>query len=199
LMLFFNAICIDQGNAKEKNHHVGLMLNIYRNASRVRAWVDQSLPTNSQNLKNALSRLVDLSAEKNPSASSFTKHVFRIRNDMLILFGFRFQISPNADALSEWRRVAKIFENEYWCRLWIQQELLLPNEVVFHFRQTPMPGSLVFSFRRSGMVCGKAPPRCGQRTTRSVRPIFHMPTRRLRRLSRPSCYRKTATQRAREV
>ena len=39
--LWIDAICINQNDTSERNHQVGLMGDIYRNASRVMVWLDR--------------------------------------------------------------------------------------------------------------------------------------------------------------
>lgn len=46
-----------------------------------------------------------------------------------------------------WFPVAEIFRNEYWDRLWVQQELVLAQDIVIHCRQNVFHGEPVTKFQ----------------------------------------------------
>ena len=63
--LWIDAICIDQSHAEEKSHQVAMMLDIYRNADRVYAWLGEGTPESDY----AIDWCRDISREAIPSSS----------------------------------------------------------------------------------------------------------------------------------
>jgi hypothetical protein len=63
--LWIDAICIDQSHAEERSHQVAMMLDIYRNADRVFAWLGKGTPKSDR----AFDWCRDVSREAIPSIS----------------------------------------------------------------------------------------------------------------------------------
>ncbi|PVH79288.1 heterokaryon incompatibility, partial [Cadophora sp. DSE1049] len=94
LMLWIDAICIDQKDERERNHQVMQMGQIYNRASRVLAWLGLGEP--STNIAMEVLKRVGM------------RVVERIKMDLE---------KTEMDALEE------LCSREYWQRLWIVQEI----------------------------------------------------------------------------
>lgn len=126
---WIDAICIDQTNILERNQQVGMMSDIYRNASIVRAWIGP---------------------ESNTSAEAF-KLLGRFKRTQTSGDNWK-----RAHKLSNYEREA-LFEftnRSYWGRVWIVQELVLAQEIVFHCGEEDIvwSPSLLSSLRLVGFL-----------------------------------------------
>jgi hypothetical protein len=61
------------------------------------------------------------------------------------------KISINDHPLSFWLPIFDIFENEYWTRLWIQQEVLAARRIVVHCRNSVLEAEGLLRFQ-SGVI-----------------------------------------------
>ncbi|KAH7088042.1 heterokaryon incompatibility protein-domain-containing protein [Paraphoma chrysanthemicola] len=105
---FIDQICIDQENTLERNHQVNQMGQIYLKAVKAVAWLGPSFP-GSDELMALISSYPNYSKDER-SAELYASMAKLIRaNEDLIP---RFQGLP------------------YWSRLWITQEVLIPNTVL---------------------------------------------------------------------
>jgi hypothetical protein len=48
-----------------------------------------------------------------------------------------------------WYPLAKVFRAPYWSRLWVQQEMILATELVFHFRRSEVPAAPLLGFAQA--------------------------------------------------
>ena len=121
LLLWIDAICIDQGNVEEKGPQVQLMSKVYGSARLVRAWIDVE---------------VDLEANAEPfrELSQSTDET---------------QLDFEEDGAEFWYPVAEIFRDAYRRRLWIQQELVLAKDIVIHCRQNSLMGIHLLRFQET--------------------------------------------------
>jgi hypothetical protein len=115
--LWADAVCINQRDIKERGNQVHLMKEIYSRSKTVRAWID-----------------IDLSPE-NP-----------VVRKLLTL-----DLEGTIDQLGEdpefWRILLPLLQDEYWNRLWIQQELVFAPELVFYCRGVDIPGNCLMAFQ----------------------------------------------------
>jgi len=128
LVIWIDAICIDQQDENEKCHQVPLMRRIYSSARTVRCWIDEEVDPDSEAFRvlRGFNTTVDSSTITSRGANKFAEDEKR-KMRLLGKYSWRF-----------WRPVAKVFLNEYWSRLWIQQELHLASSWDFHFRDYVM-------------------------------------------------------------
>jgi hypothetical protein len=93
VIIWVDAICIDQSNLKERNHQVKQMPNIYRAAQEVVAWLGEGT-----DLSDAAMEILTLSTEELQK---------RLRRGQLVA----------RTVLDE------LFSRDYWGRVWVVQEL----------------------------------------------------------------------------
>jgi hypothetical protein len=94
IILWVDALCINQGDIEERNHQVRLMQSIYKGASVVRAWLDVEIDPKCP----AFARLARLHQQNSPD---------ELGNDSKF-----------------WDPVTRISSNHYWDRVWVSRSLL---------------------------------------------------------------------------
>ncbi|KAH6678549.1 heterokaryon incompatibility protein-domain-containing protein [Halenospora varia] len=112
LVIWIDAICIDQFNTEERNEQVSKMRLIYTGAQEVRVWLGESYEDSG----TAFNFIRELSSfyESQPTNAVVVKLITHNAN------------RPKFDALvSLWKR-------EYWTRVWIIQEIASGRKVTVH-------------------------------------------------------------------
>ncbi|KAG6355576.1 hypothetical protein INS49_003538 [Diaporthe citri] len=103
--LWVDSICIDQASIEERAIQVGLMGQIYSNASTVRVWI-------------GLPGFTDIRA-----AFGFIDNTLRAGyNKPMVVSNIR----PDIKAVTE------LLSRSYWNRMWVFQEIVLAQQVVVH-------------------------------------------------------------------
>jgi hypothetical protein len=145
LLIWTDAICIDQGNKSEVGHQVQMMRGIYSQATTVRAWIDHEVDLQADIFKY-LPRAGEL-----PSQQELLSY-----------------------DLSAWSPVLSLFKDKYWKRLWIQQELILASEVAIHCRNQNLGEDLterLLSFPRTTVFWVQQASFTGWESTELVRSL----------------------------
>lgn len=113
LVIWVDAICIDQHHIIERNHQVGLMKNIYQNAESVIAWLGPRFEDSDLALQAAAeiytSRTSEAELMKQVDGRDFLRRI---------------------DAL------AKLLQLPYWRRVWVVQEMVLAKTAVAYCGST---------------------------------------------------------------
>jgi hypothetical protein len=91
--VWVDALCINQADLAERSEQVRMMRDVYATASVVCSWLDLSIDAT----KEAFTRL-----------NRFTNDTF---------------IEDLGSDPAFWNPVAEVFKNEYWSRIWVQQEI----------------------------------------------------------------------------
>jgi hypothetical protein len=129
LVIWIDAICINQQDHAEKNRQLPLMRQIYSSVHTVRCWIDEDVDLDSEAfraLKGFKTAVKDVSINAMQDGNSYDDDN---RRKLRVLGKYSWKF---------WRPVANVFLNEYWSRLWVQQELLLAPCRTFHFREYVM-------------------------------------------------------------
>jgi hypothetical protein len=115
--IWADAVCINQQDEEERGNQIHLMKEIYSRSNTVRVWID-----------------IELSLE-----------------DPVVRKLFTLRLQDAADQLGEdpefWRLLLPLLQNEYWDRLWIQQELVFAPKLVFHCRGVTIPGNCLMALQ----------------------------------------------------
>ena len=125
VIIWADAICINQKDLQEREQQVSIIADIYRNAKRVRAWLGE-LPCAAA---NAFQRLIKASIAR-PRGNSPPEMVpwTEIQAD-IVLQEAQALLIPG-ETLAEFARALKpIEENSYWRRKWIIQEAALARSI----------------------------------------------------------------------
>ncbi|KXH43885.1 hypothetical protein CSAL01_01801 [Colletotrichum salicis] len=115
ILVWVDALSIDQQNSAEKTQQIQLMTRIYRLAKSVAIWLGPE-------------------ADESDSATRFLKEVARKPNARdftpLISSGTR---------KAEVRAVISLFEREYWNRLWVVQEVFNARKILVYCGSSVLP------------------------------------------------------------
>lgn len=106
VVLWIDAICINQNEVLEKNHQVGMMAKIYRSASHTKIWLGKSTLNSALGIE--------------------CMNLLRFRRD-----GAHPSTSGNLSSEEE-ASLRIFFSRPYWYRVWILQEFLLSFSVEIH-------------------------------------------------------------------
>jgi hypothetical protein len=109
LVIWIDAICINQNSNSERNSQVKKMKLIYQNASKVIVWLG-------------------LASYNSPIAIDFVHGIYNNReND-----DYPIQFKNDAMLLQRLEALSDLLARAYWRRTWIIQEILLAKDVVIH-------------------------------------------------------------------
>ena len=138
--LWIDAICINQGSIKERNHQVGLMGKVYERAETVLVWLGRA----SKDSKLALDLLMDFPSITQPTAIirrpiredfSAGRSIFsHLEGETYQKLSYPENHAANYNIQGEindesWAALANLCRREYWYRTWIIQELLLASKI----------------------------------------------------------------------
>lgn len=147
--LWIDALCINQANAGEKGHQVGMMDLIYEKAKQVLVWLgypdafwtsivnkdEESFPDNTAERKQLpafdLIKSVVNSSKKPPGFDEWGY--------------FRPYFRPKWSA--HWKQLADLFTAPYWSRLWIVQEFGLASKLLIYYGTSSCEGKTFLAFR----------------------------------------------------
>ncbi|KAH8653856.1 heterokaryon incompatibility protein-domain-containing protein [Xylariales sp. PMI_506] len=135
--LWIDAICINQSDGPERSKQVRLMTAIYAKASVTIAWLDEEIDPELEPFRQ-LRKLVKVEWR---DGRTYLHPMRQLQLQMKARRLFR----PHEPEF--WDPVIQIFQNEYWTRLWVQQELLVSRTVIFHFRKTTLSSEGLFRFQ----------------------------------------------------
>ena len=116
---WIDAVCINQADTSERNHQVRLMRDIYSQAEEVIAWLG---PSNSES-----DFLLDFLNNASVNLEIFSK--FASYDEYLKTLFSEHDTRDKLDKLSV--AFADLDARDYWCRIWIVQEIHLASRVVF--------------------------------------------------------------------
>ncbi|KAK1751391.1 heterokaryon incompatibility protein 6 [Echria macrotheca] len=134
LRIWIDAICINQADHAERSFQVGLMHSIYSQPQVVRAYLDQDVNASHPSIQKLIS-FASLDLEHLDSTAAA-------------------ELCAVADLSSGvWDPVFDIFQNRYWGRLWVQQELILPPRFSVHCRRVVIPGEAIIAYN---VILGRA-------------------------------------------
>ncbi|OBS19718.1 hypothetical protein FPOA_11442 [Fusarium poae] len=119
VLVWADALCVDQKNTEERSHHVQLIHQIYANAAFVAIWLGPE--------DNDSTRAIELLSKLAPPASQATpdQEVSRILAEG----------AENGDLLA----AVSLFGRDYWKRLWISQEIFHAKRIAVHCGETFLP------------------------------------------------------------
>ncbi|KAF2127649.1 hypothetical protein P153DRAFT_320023 [Dothidotthia symphoricarpi CBS 119687] len=120
LSIWCDAICISQDDLDERAEQVQLMRRVYQQADCVRIWI------NDPTVDKTSAGIAALQNYRNASDD----HVEGLGSDP-----------------SLWDHVVPIFENPYWNRAWIQQEVLNARRIELHCVDIIVPGDSLVKFQ----------------------------------------------------
>jgi hypothetical protein len=123
-----DAICINQDNIAERNHQVGFMSSIYRQAHCVIAWLGPETGTSHK-------------------AMSFLNQICEGSVPVADCDSLRFK--------ENWHAIKSLCEVPYWRRLWIIQEVVLASDILLCCGKDTLPGEAFINIRDLLAAYGK--------------------------------------------
>lgn len=127
VVLWVDAVCINQKNIKERNHQVQMMARIYRSAEKVISWLGEAEKDSDEAMK-----LLD-------RWGTAIEHLgFRTTRDILAGFPFLYDTRNVLGLLARidnpfdergWNGISSVWKRPYWSRLWIVQEFVVSSSI----------------------------------------------------------------------
>lgn len=112
VVLWVDAICIDQDNAKEKDDQVARMVEIYSRASRVVIWLGDE-------------------DDRSRSAMKFIQDIVRVDNlDGLV---------ADHKTIKSWSDLVFLMQNPWFSRRWVIQEMAYAKAATVHLAELALP------------------------------------------------------------
>lgn len=140
VILWVDALCIDQKNNREKSHQVQMMREIYSGAKLVIAWLGSASEDSDlvmEILGTSFEAWMEAGGEGNqnitdqPSISPASRQ--SIRTDALYWATKRV---TQREALA----ISNFLKRSWWSRIWVVQEVLLAKRVIFKCGDAEVPG-----------------------------------------------------------
>ncbi|KAK1831032.1 heterokaryon incompatibility protein-domain-containing protein [Podospora conica] len=113
VLVWADALCINQKDTAERSEQVALMTRIYAEADRVAVWLGPEEDDSS-------------------SAISFLQHVSNLANTDTGEFVSLVESEAAKPDSGHFGSVVNLFEREYWDRLWIVQEVINARSITVH-------------------------------------------------------------------
>ncbi|KAG4441173.1 hypothetical protein IFR05_003344 [Cadophora sp. M221] len=153
-LLWIDALCINQEDTTERNHQVGKMGEIYKNARRAVVWL-------------GLERRGNLSLNDGGKAITFLESIKRQPIEGYI----RCQLTSQEE--QTWLSVVDLFQRTYWTRLWIIQEVVLATKIIIQCGALSITWGVLerlfaelqrsrMTFRTGEIICSSIPARLDQ-------------------------------------
>ncbi|KAI0553172.1 heterokaryon incompatibility protein-domain-containing protein [Xylaria curta] len=112
IVVWVDAICINQADIEERNAHVPMMHEVYSRATQVVVWLGRE--SEDSNLAMALLPTIIYDTISNPDEYPN------------VLVGR----SSEEDMRSTWRPLARLFARSWWTRVWVIQEVALTSNYI---------------------------------------------------------------------
>ncbi|KAH6717497.1 heterokaryon incompatibility protein-domain-containing protein [Leptodontidium sp. MPI-SDFR-AT-0119] len=153
-LLWIDALCINQEDTTERNHQVGKMGEIYKNARRAVVWL-------------GLERRGNLSLNDGGKAITFLESIKRQPIEGYI----RYKLTSQEE--QTWLSVVDLFQRTYWTRLWIIQEVVLATKIIIQCGALKITWGVLgrlfaelqrshMTFRTGEIICSSIPARLDQ-------------------------------------
>ena len=158
IILWIDAICINQRDDEEKSYQVQMMFDIYRNAAGVRAWIGSGPGEESDDHLRPLQDKLNLRPEfreystqevQSPltTGSYAQEDQWNVWNlierfsklAVAVLVPFIGESLRSPTTAKAWKDLCLLLLRPYWRRVWIQQEIMEVRKVVVHCGSTTIP------------------------------------------------------------
>lgn len=125
LLIWIDAICINQDDLAEKTSQIMLMRSIYEGSNRVYTWL--GIPFEEEETRLAVKLMKD--------CNQYLYHKQHVEmmdiNDISAGLDASHEFFPMGDDDVAWLGVATMLRQRYWQRVWVYQEATTPGRIVF--------------------------------------------------------------------
>lgn len=134
---WIDAICINQNDVDERNSQVGLMTRLYKQSNTVHVWLGEESDDSARAMK-VIRELAYLptSEEEWKSSEYIPKRGQTHRPDGPGQPMVKLPLEPAAISAEEkeknYKALISLYQRPWWSRVWIRQEVALPDNVKFH-------------------------------------------------------------------
>ena len=140
LCLWVDAICINQVNAAEKENQISMMLQIYQSARRVVVYLGEQAEHSE-----LLPEFFDVTIRVRRLFDSLDNEEENIdQEDLNKSMGTLKEIGEPTSNHIVWRAARAFYGRPWMLRVWIVQEVLAADELVFLCGDWELPGSIVY-------------------------------------------------------
>lgn len=145
VILWVDAVCINQQDLDERNSQVAMMSKLYSKTTLTYAWLGEDDDGSAQRVFSLICSFVGDFTKRVEDIDHFTIEFAKVQCNQMY-FGLQDYIAQNLRdgkstlGMSDVQDIGLVFSRSYWYRTWIQQELVLPPKV------TMISGSMSVSF-----------------------------------------------------
>lgn len=125
ISIWADALCIDQNNVEERNHQVNLMRLVFTRCDYALSWLGEA-DEDSDLAMDCIAKIASLGNE----ATRYSLLIRKLTN-----------IWPFYEA-GPWVAIQRLMNRDFWYRIWIFQELLLPGNLVVSCGSKFVPWSI---------------------------------------------------------
>ncbi|KAI0097554.1 heterokaryon incompatibility protein-domain-containing protein [Nemania sp. FL0031] len=154
LLIWIDALCINQDDLSEKSHQIQLMRDIYKKAHRVFSWLGSP---DDRKIDFALKTIRRITPCLRPGRES-ERNLIRRHPEL-----FNWRVAGSITSNQYWNAISNFAKSENFKRLWIFQELLAARDPTFICGEEYLPMSCLRRYMRWGASIPQFP----QRTTPS--------------------------------
>ena len=150
LYLWVDAICINQDDAIEKEYQISMMLQIYRSARRVVVYLGEQ-SDHSELIPEFFDTVIR--ARRVFDSLNKGKEEDVDHEDLSRSMGTLEEIGEPTSNNIMWRAARAFYDRPWITRVWIVQEVVVANELVFLCGGWELPGSIVYESVVASMLC----------------------------------------------
>jgi hypothetical protein len=139
LYLWVDAICINQDDAIEKEYQISMMLQIYQSARRVVVYLGEQ-----SDHSELLPEFFDTTVRARRVFDSLDNGEENLDHEDLRSMGTLREIGEPTSNNIMWRAARAFYDRPWIMRVWVVQEVVAANELVFLCGGWELPGSVVY-------------------------------------------------------
>ncbi|CAK1366442.1 unnamed protein product [Cercospora beticola] len=131
--IWLDAICINQADMAERSEQVAIMHHVYKNATQVLVWLGEEDVSIAEAALSSIDKLVVQCMEVAGADDTSLDKFFMSGTNA------RYAERPLPDY--DWSALEKLFNNPWFYRLWVVQEVMLGNEPLCYLGMCSRPQS----------------------------------------------------------
>ena len=137
-LFWVDTICINQGDVDERSAQVKIMKDIYQRADTVFPWLGLPFDDEETRLAVELMREFYLYLSKGLEKHNIIEVIATVNKNHA-----GFPTDRTSQVWVAWDGIARMFNQAYWRRTWVHQEVTIPNHVLFFCGEHSFDGILL--------------------------------------------------------